>query len=167
MQIVMMFGIVVLLAIFFALLMIRDRENSAKFRQCERAIDQLLRENYALKKSLEALPSQDVDLSGLKMELENLIDERLRDKTLPMLATFKELKHRLSEQQDQQQSRISSLEERTRDISKVAPPTASSEAELILSQYRAGKSVEAIAKDLQVGMGHVEFALKMGGVSLN
>lgn len=169
MQMILMAGVVFLMAIFFALLVLRDKENSAKFKHYEGAIESLMRENYELKKRIEALANEknDVDIDRVQIELEEFLDNRLRDKTLPMLATLQELKQKISEQQSEQQNRLNSLEERTRDLNKIAPRAASSESELILASYRSGKSVETIAKEMQIGVGRVEFALKMSGISLN
>lgn len=169
MQAILMVGFVVLLAIFFALLVLRDRENSTKFKHYEGAIESLMRENYELKKRIETLAKEtnNIDIDRVQIELEEFLDSRLRDKTLPMLATLQELKQKISEQQSEQQNRINSLEERTRDFSKLTPPTPQSESELILAQYRSGKSVEMIAKDMQLGVGRVEFVLKMSGISLS
>lgn len=163
---VLMVGIIIILALLFGIMVLKDKESTAKFIRFEKTIEGILRENYEIKKQLDRIKEHNLNTDT--DEIKNLcfqhIDTQLRDKTMPMLATLQELKQKIQQSQDEQQSRIFNLEERTRDFNKIAPPSPESESEEILRLYKSGKSLESIAKDMQLGIGRVEFVLKMQGM---
>ena len=137
MEIYIFLGFGIVLAIMIALIFIKDSETNKKFTRYERAIESAMQENYNLKKQLAALASFKPD-----------DDEQLKD-----------VKDELKEQINEQKDRMFNLEERTRDINKIAPSVINEE-EQILKMFKDGKSAAMIAKDLHVGMGRVEFVLK-------
>ena len=59
---------------------------------------------------------------------------------------------------NEQKDRMFNLEERTRDINKIAPSVINEE-EQILKMFKDGKSAAMIAKDLHVGMGELSLCL--------
>ena len=61
----------------------------------------------------------------------------------------------------EQQERLYSLEERTKSIGKITPPSFEANNEnRVVEMFRAGKTPEAIARDLQLGVGQVTMILK-------
>ena len=144
MEIYIILGFGIVLAIIIALIFIKDSETNKKFTRYERAIESAIQENYNLKKQLAALasfkPDDDEQLKDVKDELKEQINEQINEKIV-------------------QKDRMFNLEERTRDINKIAPSVINEE-EQILKMFKDGKSAAMIAKDLHVGMGRVEFVLK-------
>ena len=137
MEIYIFLGFGIVLAIIIALIFIKDSETNKKFARYERAIESAMQENYNLKKQLVALASFKPDDDEQLKSIERVIDDFANE----------------------QKDRMFNLEERTRDINKIAPSVINEE-EQILKMFKDGKSAAMIAKDLHVGMGRVEFVLK-------
>ena len=159
MEIYIFLGFGIVLAIIIALIFIKDSETNKKFARYERAIESAMQENYNLKKQLAALasfkPDDDEQLKDVKDEL----NEQINEKIVPIIRAIKSIERVIDDFANEQKDRMFNLEERTRDINKIAPSVINEE-EQILKMFKDGKSAAMIAKDLHVGMGRVEFVLK-------
>lgn len=159
MEIYIFLGFGIVLAIIIALIFIKDSETNKKFTRYERAIESAIQENYNLKKQLAALasfkPDDDEQLKDVKDELK----EQINEKIVPIIRAIKSIERVIDDFANEQKDRMFNLEERTRDINKIAPSVINEE-EQILKMFKDGKSAAMIAKDLHVGMGRVEFVLK-------
>lgn len=159
MEIYIFLGFGIVLAIIIALIFIKDSETNKKFARYERAIESAMQENYNLKKQLVALasfkPDDDEQLKDVKDEL----NEQINEKIVPIIRAIKSIERVIDDFANEQKDRMFNLEERTRDINKIAPSVINEE-EQILKMFKDGKSAAMIAKDLHVGMGRVEFVLK-------
>ena len=155
------FGIV--LAIIVALMLIKDSETNKKFARFERAIESVMQENFNLKKQISMLEGEAFKNSEqyepLKKQIKENIDLQINEKIVPIIRAIKSIERVIDDFATEQKDRIVSLEERTRDINKIAPSVINEE-EQILKMFKDGKSAAMIAKDLHVGMGRVEFVLK-------
>ncbi|WP_459816797.1 DUF6115 domain-containing protein [Campylobacter concisus] len=163
MEIYIFLGFGIVLAIIIALIFIKDSETNKKFTRYERAIESAMQENYNLKKQLAALASfksdDDEQLKDVKDELKEQINEQINEKIVPIIRAIKSIERVIDDFANEQKDRMFNLEERTRDINKIAPSVINEE-EQILKMFKDGKSAAMIAKDLHVGMGRVEFVLK-------
>ena len=163
MEIYIFLGFGIVLAIIIALIFIKDSETNKKFTRYERAIESAIQENYNLKKQLAALesfkPDDDEQLKDVKDELKEQINEQINEKIVPIIRAIKSIERVIDDFANEQKDRMFNLEERTRDINKIAPGVINEE-EQILKMFKDGKSAAMIAKDLHVGMGRVEFVLK-------
>ena len=163
MEIYIFLGFGIVLAIIIALIFIKDSETNKKFTRYERAIESAMQENYNLKKQLAALanfkPDDDEQLKDVKDELKEQINEQINEKIVPIIRAIKSIERVIDDFANEQKDRMFNLEERTRDINKIAPSVINEE-EQILKMFKDGKSAAMIAKDLHVGMGRVEFVLK-------
>ena len=163
MEIYIFLGFGIVLAIIIALIFIKDSETNKKFTRYERAIESAMQENYNLKKQLAALanfkPDDDEQLKDVKDELKEQINEQINEKIVPIIRAIKSIERVIDDFANEQKDRMFNLEERTRDINKIAPSVINEE-EQILKMFKDGKSAAIIAKDLHVGMGRVEFVLK-------
>lgn len=163
MEIYIFLGFGIVLAIIIALIFIKDSETNKKFTRYERAIESAIQENYNLKKQLAVLasfkPDDDEQLKDVKDELKEQINEQINEKIVPIIRAIKSIERVIDDFANEQKDRMFNLEERTRDINKIAPSVINEE-EQILKMFKDGKSAAMIAKDLHVGMGRVEFVLK-------
>ena len=163
MEIYIFLGFGIVLAIIIALIFIKDSETNKKFARYERAIESAIQENYNLKKQLAALasfkPDDDEQLKDVKDELKEQINEQINEKIVPIIRAIRSIERVIDDFANEQKDRMFNLEERTRDINKIAPSVINEE-EQILKMFKDGKSAAMIAKDLHVGMGRVEFVLK-------
>ena len=163
MEIYIFLGFGIVLAIIVALMLIKDSETNKKFARFERAIESVMQENFNLKKQISMLEGEAFKNSEqyepLKKQIKENIDLQINEKIVPIIRAIKSIERVIDDFATEQKDRIVSLEERTRDINKIAPSVINEE-EQILKMFRDGKSAAMIAKDLHVGMGRVEFVLK-------
>ena len=163
MEIYIFLGFGIVLAIIVALVLIKDSETNKKFARFERAIESVMQENFNLKKQISMLEGEAFKNSEqyepLKKQIKENIDLQINEKIVPIIRAIKSIERVIDDFATEQKDRIVSLEERTRDINKIAPSVINEE-EQILKMFKDGKSAAMIAKDLHVGMGRVEFVLK-------
>ncbi len=163
MEIYIFLGFGIVLAIIVALMLIKDSETNKKFARFERAIESVMQENFNLKKQISMLEGEAFKNSEqyepLKKKIKENIDLQINEKIVPIIRAIKSIERVIDDFATEQKDRIVSLEERTRDINKIAPSVINEE-EQILKMFKDGKSAAMIAKDLHVGMGRVEFVLK-------
>ena len=163
MEIYIFLGFGIVLAIIVALMLIKDSETNKKFARFERAIESVMQENFNLKKQISMLEGEAFKNSEqyepLKKQIKENIDLQINEKIVPIIRAIKSIERVIDDFATEQKDRIVSLEERTRDINKIAPSVINEE-EQILKMFKDGKSPAMIAKDLHVGMGRVEFVLK-------
>ncbi|WP_107695617.1 DUF6115 domain-containing protein [Campylobacter concisus] len=163
MEIYIFLGFGIVLAIIVALMLIKDSETNKKFARFERAIESIMQENFNLKKQISMLEGEAFKNSEqyepLKKQIKENIDLQINEKIVPIIRAIKSIERVIDDFATEQKDRIVSLEERTRDINKIAPSVINEE-EQILKMFKDGKSAAMIAKDLHVGMGRVEFVLK-------
>ncbi|WP_462109770.1 DUF6115 domain-containing protein [Campylobacter concisus] len=163
MEIYIFLGFGIVLAIIVALMLIKDSETNKKFARFERAIESVIQENFNLKKQISMLEGEAFKNSEqyepLKKQIKENIDLQINEKIVPIIRAIKSIERVIDDFATEQKDRIVSLEERTRDINKIAPSVINEE-EQILKMFKDGKSAAMIAKDLHVGMGRVEFVLK-------
>ena len=163
MEIYIFLGFGIVLAITVALMLIKDSETNKKFARFERAIESVMQENFNLKKQISMLEGEAFKNSEqyepLKKQIKENIDLQINEKIVPIIRAIKSIERVIDDFATEQKDRIVSLEERTRDINKIAPSVINEE-EQILKMFKDGKSAAMIAKDLHVGMGRVEFVLK-------
>ena len=163
MEIYIFLGFGIVLAIIVALMLIKDSETNKKFARFERAIESVMQENFNLKKQISMLEGEAFKNSEqyepLKKQIKENIDLKINEKIVPIIRAIKSIERVIDDFATEQKDRIVSLEERTRDINKIAPSVINEE-EQILKMFKDGKSAAMIAKDLHVGMGRVEFVLK-------
>lgn len=163
MEIYIFLGFGIVLAIIVALMLIKDSETNKKFARFERVIESVMQENFNLKKQISMLEGEAFKNSEqyepLKKQIKENIDLQINEKIVPIIRAIKSIERVIDDFATEQKDRIVSLEERTRDINKIAPSVINEE-EQILKMFKDGKSAAMIAKDLHVGMGRVEFVLK-------
>ena len=100
-------------------------------------------------------------MSQIEHQIDIKISEGLSHKIAPIIENVRIIEQSVNEIKDDQLDRLYNLEERTKSISKITPPSfeVSNESKVV-EMYRAGKSPEMIAKDLQLGVGQVTMILK-------
>ena len=166
-ELLLYIAFILLLAVFGAIFWLREKQINAKFSKFELAIEWLIKENYQLKKQIKdnAKPQEiiknDIDMDEINHIIELKINEGLIQKISPILQNVHIIEQAVNEIKDEQQERLYSLEERTKSIGKITPPSFEANNEnRVVEMFRAGKTPEAIARDLQLGVGQVTMILK-------
>ncbi len=152
------------LVLIFLIIYLRDLESSRKFERFERAIEDLNHQNHQLKQQLSHKSEADrVWVDDLKMEFHKKVQDEINTKVLPLLDSLKDIESIISDFKSDQHSRISKLEERAKGVNLPSNPSSNNEKEVVRS-YNEGKQVYQIAKDMRLGIGEVEFILKMNNL---
>ncbi|MCD8213543.1 MAG: hypothetical protein LUC34_05795 [Campylobacter sp.] len=164
MEIYLFGGFSIVLIIIFVLIFMKDVEINRRFARYERAIESAMQDNFNLKKQIAALAKfkhDDTDeLEDMQKRLQEKLQAELNEKIIPIIKAIKSIERVIDEFASEQKDRMFNLEERTRDIGKITP-SAQDEEEQIVRMFNSGKSIETIAKDLHLGVGRIEFVLKL------
>ena len=153
--------IFILLLASLAYFFIKDKENLSKIQKLERAIEEINKTLHYLRKELDEKPTQpSLDINELKDEIKFSLDREINVKILPILKSLQGFEKVVENFQNEQENRLSNLEQKAQNMSKLSPDFANEEQKII-ELFHQGKSVEQIAKDLRISTGNVEFTLKM------
>lgn len=153
--------IFILLLASFAFFLIKDKENMSKIYKLERAVEEMKKSLHYLQKELnEKTSSSNFDANALKDEIKFSLDREINVKILPILKSLQGFETVIESFQNEQETRLSSLEQKTQSMNKLSPDFTNEEQKIV-ELFKQGKSVEQIAKDLRISTGNVEFTLKM------
>lgn len=156
------FGLV--LIILFILVFLKDAEASKKFARYEKVLETIMQENHLIKKQLKNIETSgiaDLDADEIEGRLEQRLNNVINSKITPIIKTLQGIEESIGNFQAEQQNRLYSLEERTKDINRISSFGEANEDQRIIDMYNTGKSVESIAKNLRIGVGKVELVLKL------
>lgn len=153
--------ILILLMASLAFFVIKDKENMSKIHKLERTVEEIKKDLHYLKKELdEKTDSPNFDADALKDEIKFSLDREINVKILPILKSLQGFENVIESFQNEQETRLSSLEQKTQSMNKLSPDYTNEEQKIV-ELFKQGKSVEQIAKDLRISTGNVEFTLKM------
>ncbi len=155
-------GIAAVLCIIFLFIYFKDSETNSKFRRFERSIEELMQQNHQLRREiLRQEKNEKTKLESFEVHIHARVQEEINTHVLPLLNSLKEIEGIMQNFQEEQQDRLSFLEERTKSINRFASPSASSNEKQVINLYKDGKKEHEIAKELRLGLGEVQFILKM------
>lgn len=155
-------GFVIMFIIIILFIFSKEGENRSKFKSFERSIEELMQQNYQLRKEILNLEkSEKSKLDSFESHLQLKIQDEINSKVMPLLNSLKEIEDIMLNFKAEQQDRISFLEEQTKSINRFASPSASTNEKQVVSLYKSGKREHEIAKELRMGLGEVQFILKM------
>lgn len=160
------FGIV--LAMLFLIVVFKDMEANKKFARYEKVLEGIMQENHLLKKQLKNLDvagTTNIDVDAIENRLEQRLNEQISSKIYPIINTLHGIESSIDSFQTEQQNRLYTLEERTKTIGKITSSRDEGDEQRIVDMYKEGKSIENIAKDLRIGVGRVEFILKLNKIT--
>ena len=141
-----------------------------------KSFDKLMQINYQLNKELSELKKELNSVammtagsrSGAAFSLEEIsrridarINEALASRVMPMLESLRRLESSVDDFTNEHEERMLDLEERTKSIGKITPPSFSAEEDKIESLLNAGKSAEEIARDMHITVGKVNMVLRL------
>jgi len=155
-------GVAVVLFLLFLMIYLKDGETHRKFTHFERSIEELMQQNHQLRR--EILQQEKLEKSKLdqfEARFHELVQEEINTHVLPLLNSLKEIEHIIQNFQEEHQDRLSFLEERTKSMNRFASPSATSNEKQVIALFKDGKKEHEIAKELRLGLGEVQFILKM------
>lgn len=155
-------GFAIVLFIFAILFYLKDGEVTRKISRYEGVMEDIIRQNYQLKKIIEESHLQkNEQINEFEFRIKDKINQELNERVFPVLESLKGIEALIESFQNEQQSRLSSLEEKTKTISKITPPSIEAREKQIIELFKTGKTALDIAKTLRLGVGTVEFVLRM------
>lgn len=140
-----------------------------------KSFDKLMQINYQLnkelgelKKELNSVAVASGSRSGAAFSLEEItrridarINEALASRVMPMLESLRRLESSVDDFTNDHEERMLDLEERTKSIGKITPPSFSAQEDKIENLFNAGKSAEEIARDMHITVGKVNMVLRL------
>lgn len=140
-----------------------------------KSFDKLMQINYQLnkelgelKKELNSVAAASSSRSGAAFSLEEIsrridarINEALASRVMPMLESLRRLESSVDDFTNDHEERMLDLEERTKSIGKITPPSFSAQEDKIENLFNAGKSAEEIARDMHITVGKVNMVLRL------
>jgi DNA-binding NarL/FixJ family response regulator len=155
-------GIAAVLVLLFLMIYLKDSESQRKFTHFERTIEELMQQNHQLRREILQLEKAEKNkLDAFEAKFHNMVQEEINTHVLPLLNSLKEIENVIQNFQEEHQDRLAFLEERTKSINRFASPSASSNEKQVIALYKEGKKEHEIAKELRLGLGEVQFILKM------
>lgn len=159
---ILFIGFGVFLVLIFLIIYLKDLEANRKFERFAMAIEDINRQNHKLHQALAKKKEEEkVWLDEVKLEIHKKVQDEINTKVLPLLDSLEEIEDVIKHFKSDQHDRISQLEERTKSINALSQNAKTSHEKQIIQAYDSGKKIYEIAKDLRIGMGEVEFVLKM------
>ncbi len=143
----------------------RDAKYQKNLRSIASVVEELNRDIFYLRNKLtEATKKIEHQKRGLSdEEIYSEIERTVYDMIQPLALTLKEVQSSITAIDNQLESRIANLENGVKQIS-IPSSLSANDDERIISMYKEGRSIEAIAKDLHLTQSEVEFVLKINRV---
>lgn len=155
-------GIGALLLLLFLMVYFKDSETTQKFSKFERMVEELMQQNHQLRREML---KQEKEFKARDVAFEEYFRKRVQEEinthVMPLLNSLREIEGIMQSFQEEQQDRLSSLEERTKTMNRITLPSATSNEKQVVALFKEGKKEHEIAKELRLGLGEVQFILKM------
>ena len=155
-------GIGALLLLLLLLVYFKDSETTQKFSKFERMVEELMQQNHQLRREML---KQEKEFKARDTAFEEYFRKRVQEEinthVMPLLNSLREIEGIMQSFQEEQQDRLSSLEERTKTMNRITLPSATSNEKQVVGMFKEGKKEHEIAKELRLGLGEVQFILKM------
>lgn len=166
-------GIVCALFCILVYIYIKDIETAKFFKQYEKSIDDLTRQNYQKDKKIKLLEERldgfekgqsTTSLSSLSNNLREEIQTTLNHTASNIYAEVNKLADEIRNDRDIFEDRIVLLEEKIKEVGYFPTNPNGVDEGRIISMFKEGYSVDSIAKELRIGKGEVEFTLKLSNL---
>ncbi len=156
-------GIVILYLLYYVYE--KDAQYSKNIRSIASVVEELNRDLFYLRNKL-AESTKKIEHKQRSMSDEEIyqeIERTVYDMIQPLALTLKEVQNSITAIDSQLESRIANLENGVKQIS-IPSSIHANDDEKIISLYKQGLSVEAIAKELHLAKPEVEFVLKINKI---
>lgn len=154
------FGVILFIVMVYSY--IRDTENSRQIRFLANTMDNFNKQLFNLERKMENIETrlkeqvQPIDAKTIERKME----QELSSMAEPIAFSLNEIQSAFSHFKKQMESRIEHVEDGIKSIYMPKSLTGLDDQKII-SLYKQGMDEEAIAKELALSKGEVEFALKI------
>ncbi|STQ86654.1 DUF6115 domain-containing protein [Helicobacter muridarum] len=151
MSVIIALCFIIVVIIILLYIMTKEKETYKKIIQLEHSIEDINKEIYKIQKWIvESEKSRD---SSKYNDLLKIITEHKSD--------INALQHGLQSDRDYFEDKILILEEKLRSLGHFNTPTQQRNEKQIIDMFKNGYTIDAIAKDLYMSKGEIEFVLKL------
>lgn len=154
------FGVILFVVMVYSYM--RDGENSRQIHFLANTMDNFNKQLFALERKVEkleiAIKDQVPPADGQKIEKK--MEQELASMAEPIAFSLNEIQSAFAHFKTQVESRLEHVEDGMKSISMPKSLTGLDDQKII-SLYKQGMDEEAIARELAVSKGEVEFALKI------
>ncbi len=162
-NLILFIGFGIFLILLFLIVYFKDLESNAKFERYARSIEDLNRQVHQLRQSLAHKQEEDKILKDeILFSVHQKVQDEINTHIVPLLDSLKEIENVIYSFKDDQLQRMTSLENKTKSIN--LPNSTTSNEKQVIQAYNSGKKTNQIARDLRIGLGEVEFILKMNNL---
>lgn len=155
--------IVIFVIIGIVFIYIKESELSKKLLFFEKSIEELHKKIYYIEKSIKEQKQNSQDTEQYPDEdFKNQNNEKIQELSDSLIFMAKEIKKTLEQFKENIDNRVSLLEDRTKEYSKFSAISGANERKIV-EMFENGKAPIEIARELRIGLGEVDFALKCNG----
>ncbi len=152
----------VFLALMFFIMYVKDLESSKKFERYARSIEDLNRQLHKVRQELAQKKEEDkLFKDEVSLQVHRKVKEEIDTKINPLLSSMQGMEEVVYNFQNNHQQRMNSLEQKTKSMSL---SSSLANERQVVNFHAQGKKASEIARDLRVGIGEVEFILKMNNL---
>lgn len=154
------FGVILFIVMVYAYM--RDSENSRQIRFLANTMDNFNKQIFTLERKVEKLELAIVESipKTSTADLEKKMEKELTSMAEPIAYSLNEIQTSFTHFRKQMEARIEHVEDGMKSISMPKSLTGLDDQKII-SLYKQGMNEEAIAKELALSKGEVEFSLKI------
>jgi len=163
-------GFSTVLTIIIIYIIMKDSEQSKKMRYLEHSIDKLHNQLYSAEEKLKEIKSkldeavQTNTTQYSNDEIQALIKQEVKEILEPIGETLSQAELSMKEFQESIQKKFETVESSVKQTMMI-PQTSKSDEEKIVSMYKAGYSVDEIAKQFRIGAGEVELIIRFADLN--
>ena len=152
---IVILALVILFAMSFAYFCIKDSEGQKRLTRYEKSLDDLNKELYKIQKYLK---DSSVNMGNANLnEMQNSIKNDVR-KAIDNLHSI------IEKDREYVDSKISMLNDKIKEANFFPASSSGIDDRRIVSMFKDGWSIEAIARDLRITKSEVEFTLKLADI---
>lgn len=157
-------------ALFLALLLfylyLKDVEIGKRLRHFEKSIEELNKQLYKLQKKLKEEEAQSEQSNSMLLHsLHQEVREAVNNAAAGIYQSLEKSEALWLENKERTDEKLVMLEERIKEMGYFPTSPNGVDESRILSMFRDGWSIDAIAKELRIGKGEVEFTLKLANIN--
>lgn len=154
---------VIFILIFF--MYVRDAEINKRFRRFEKSIEDINLNMFKLKKLLKEKEFEDNDEENdfrvrLRTEIKSDVDSLKSE----LYGALRDFNAEYEAERVKLEDKVDIIEERIKENLYVSSVVGNVDENKIISLFQNGYSIDAIAKELNIGKGEVELSLKLANL---
>lgn len=152
---IIILALVILFAMSFAYFYIKDSEEQKRLARYEKSLDDINKELYKIQKFLK---DNDININNIN------IDELKKNIKNDFKKIIDDLYSIIEKDREYIDNKLSLLNDKIKEVNFFPTSSNGVDDRRIISMFKDGWSIEAIAKELRITKSEVEFTLKLANI---